>query len=152
MKNFGLSIVCETLFCELRFQYPAEDRATQRCDPSADWGQSRSGVASVLSDTRHLSFLPLMASILGNALNLRSMDAAIFLSRMRSSIAMTRTLRCSHSSIRAFSPSWDSKRREAAPPGYEQASCDTAQWHNELTSLPRAKLHPTLSSSNLPTQ
>ncbi len=152
MKNFGLSLVCETLFCELRFHYPAEDRATQRWTRALTGAKVDAGVASVLSDTRHLSFWPLMASILGNALNLRSMDAAIFLSRMRSSIAMTRTLRCSHSSIRAFSPSWDSKRREAAQPGYEQASCDTAQWHNELTSLPRAKLHPTLSSSNLPTQ
>ena len=33
------------------------------------------------------------------------------------------------------------KWREAAPPGYERDSCESAQCHNELTSLPRAKLY-----------
>lgn len=47
----------------------------------------------------------------------------------------------------SIEPKLGFERREAAPPGYEQDFCESAQWHNELTSQPRAGLYPLCFSS-----
>jgi len=106
MKSQLVSIVHVAIFCVMFELAQTEDRATQRCDPSAVLGPSSKWGGWVL--TQSLLFLRLRNW--PNAINLRSTMLRSFLTGMSMWVRSGWIRSVSQSSIRALSPSWDSKR------------------------------------------